>query len=306
MKNAAIIIHGGCTSFDKGDKLESRHQAKQYSSMVYIIKKGWSYVESGKTAVYIAEKVVNILENDPSFNAGIGGALNQKKEVELDASIMDGTTLSCGAVSGIKDYKNPVSIAKKVMTDTKCVFLTGVGAQEFAKKEGFTKTPRKDFVTDYQLHWWNIIKKNTIEREKRMKGTVGVVVLDTHGNISAATSTGGMSYKMKGRIGDSPLIGCGTYADSRFGGVSLTGYGEQVIKTALARFTIDLIRFKNYSAQQAVEESIKELSLLENGKAGIISIDKNGKIGVFTNEKYVNHAYMSSSLKEPVVRFSIV
>jgi len=110
---------------------------------------------------------------------------------------------------------------------------------------------------------------------------------------------------MKGRIGDSPLIGCGTYADSRYGGVSLTGYGEQVIKTALAKFTIDLIRFKNYSAQQAVEASIKELSRLENGKAGIISIDKNGNIGVFTNEMYVNHAYMSSSLKQPIVRCAV-
>ncbi len=301
MKKAALILHGGCTTFDHGDTYELEHQAKQKLSMDRIIEKGWKHVMAGDSAVTVAEKVVNMLENDTVFNAGIGAVLNERKEVELDASIMDGTTLSCGAVSGIRDYKNTVSIARKVMTHTKCVYLSGAGAQEFAHNMRFKKTPRKDFVTEYQLYSWRMMKKSILEREKRMKGTVGVVVLDLNGNISAATSTGGLTYKMKGRIGDSPLIGSGTYADSRFGGVSLTGYGEQVIKTALAKYTIDLIRFKGYSAQKAVEESIKELSRLENGKAGIICIDNNGQIGVYANETYINHAYMSTSMKKPIV-----
>jgi len=303
MKKTALILHGGCTSFEIGDEFELKHQTEQKVAMSKIVKQGWSSLESGQSAVSVAERVINLLEDSPFFNAGIGAALNERKEVELDASIMEGTTLSCGAVSGIKDYKNPVSIALKVMTETQCVYLSGRGAQEFAHKMNFKKTPRQQFITDYQLHWWKIIKKSEIERQKKMKGTVGVVVLDEKGNISAATSTGGLTYKMKGRIGDSPLIGCGTYADSRFGGVSLTGYGEQVIKTALAKHTIDLIRFKNYSAQQAAEESIRELSRLKNGKAGIICIDKNGEIGVYTNEMFINYAYMTSTQKEPFVGY---
>jgi len=306
MKKAALILHGGCTSFDSDDTYALQHQAEQKSAMENILKKGWTLVESGESALSVAEKVVNMLEDNPHFNAGIGAALNEQKEVELDASIMDGTSLSCGAVSGIKDYKNPVSIARKVMTETQCVYLSEKGAQEFAKNGGFTKFPRKEFVTDYQLHWWHIIRKSESERQKRMKGTVGVVVLDVNGNISAATSTGGLTYKMKGRVGDSPLIGCGTYADSRFGGVSLTGYGEQIIKTALAKYTIDLIRFKKYTAQQAAEESIRELSRLKNGKAGIITIDKNGTIGVYANEQFVNHAYMSSTMEQPFVGHTCV
>lgn len=303
MKKTAIIIHGGCTSFESGDHIEEQHQKEQAQALEHIITKGWDYVTAGKKAMDIAEKVTILLENNPYFNAGRGAALNEGKKVELDASIMDGDTLSCGAVSGIKEFKNPVSIARKVMAKTNCVYLSGVGAEEFARKCGFAETPASYFVTEYQLHWWNIIRKSEEERKKKMKGTVGVVVLDMYGSIAAATSTGGLTFKMKGRIGDSPLIGSGTYADSRYGGVSLTGYGEQVIKTALAKHTIDLIRFKKIDAQAATEESIRELSRLENGKAGIICIDAKGNIGRFVNEKFLNHAYMSSSMVKPIVSF---
>jgi beta-aspartyl-peptidase (threonine type) len=303
MNKSAIIIHGGCNSFENSDSIEVLHQQKQEKALAQIIEKGWDYVIAGKKAMDIAEKVTILLENSPYFNAGRGSALNERKKVELDASIMDGDTLSCGAVSGITAYKNPVSIARNVISKTNCVYLSGIGAEELAQTVGFTKVPSSYFVTDYQLHWWDIIRKSESERKKKMKGTVGVVVLDTYGSIAAATSTGGLTFKMKGRIGDSPLIGSGTYADSRYGGVSLTGYGEQIIKTALAKHTIDLIRFKKVDAQTAAEQSIRELSRLENGKAGIICIDAKGNIGRFVNEKFLNHAYMSSSMAKPIVSF---
>ncbi len=302
----SLIIHGGCGTFEKGDKIEEDHQKEQKVALEKIIKKSWSLVESGKNAVDIVEQTVQMLEDSPAFNAGIGAAIGKNKQIELDASIMDGSNLDCGAVACVSGYKNPISIARLVMNNTPHAFLVGEGASELAKNNHFKKTPTNKFYTPYQLHWWKILQTNSLEKkDKQAKGTVGVVVKDKNGNIAAGTSTGGLTNKMKGRVGDSPMIGAGTYADNRYGGACATGYGEQIIKVSLTKFAIDVLHFKKVNAQDAAKMSIKELGKLKNGLGGVIIIDKNGEIGSFANEKFLPRAYMSSTMKMPKVEFEV-
>lgn len=302
----SIIIHGGCGTFDQGDRIEEEHQKQQKKGLYKIIGNAWDLIEKGQDAIDIVEKTIQLFEDDPSFNAGIGAAIGKDKQIELDASIMDGKNLDCGAVAGVTGYKNPILIARKVLDLTPHAFLIGAGANEFAKKNHFKKTPIQNFYTPYQLYWWKNIKNGQYgKKNKQTKGTVGVVVRDKKGNIAAGTSTGGLTNKMKGRVGDSPLIGAGTYADNRYGGASATGYGEQIIKISMTKFAVDVIRFRKVKAQEASEMAINELGRLKNGKGGIIILDKDGNIGAYTNEKFLPRAYMSNTMHNPKVVFEV-
>jgi len=295
-----LIIHGGCGTHDPKDKREEAHLNDQLDALRPIINHGWELLEEGKSAVTVVEETIKLLEDNPSFNAGRGAAIGTSGQVELDACIMDGKTLSCGAVTGIEGYRNPISIARLVMEKTKHVFLMGNGANEFAAAMKQKKFPREYFYTPHQEYWLAQIRKQ--EKDTRYKGTVGVAVRDKKGNLAAGTSTGGMSNKMKGRVGDSPLVGAGTCADNRYGAVSATGYGEQIIKTGLTRLALSFVRFEKMTMQEAVVAAIADMGTLKDGLGGLIGIDALGNFGAYTNEVYMPHAYMGSSLASPFIR----
>lgn len=297
----AIIVHGGCGTYDINEKIEKEHQEAQQIALDKVIAESWRMLEGGATAMDSVERAVNMLEEDPAFNAGIGAAIGSDKQIELDASIMDGSNLDCGAVCGLRDIPFAVSVARRVMEQTRHVFLGGDGANAFAAAQGFERIPTERFYTDYQLYWWE--KLATVDKDESAKGTVGAVAMDLSGNIAAATSTGGMTRKLPGRIGDSPLIGAGAYADNSLGGASATGYGEQIIKVVLCKTALDLIEYTGVSAQSACEAAIGRLGTLPDGYGGIILIDRNGAVGSWANEKYLPRAYMSRYQDSPVVRF---
>ena len=255
-----IVIHGGCGSNDLTDPMEKEQMDRREAAMQKIIVSAWELLSKGGSALDVAERAVNLLEEEPAFNAGIGGALTEDRQVELDASIMNGDDLSCGAVAGLLNIPHTISVARRVMEKTNHVFLHGKGANEFAKSQGFAHLDPEALRTEYQLYLWG---KKDQKKEASSNGTVGAVVRDARGTIVAATSTGGMTRKMSGRIGDSPMIGAGTYADSRWGGISLTGYGEQIIKIGAARTAIALCEFCQMDAEQAIRETINRVGKLQ-------------------------------------------
>lgn len=301
----SIIIHGGCSSYDLSFTLDVEHLASQQQAMSPIIEEGWSLLKSGASALDVAERLVNLLELSPYFNAGIGGAIGEDGVVSLDASIMNGDTLAAGAVAGLIGYPRAVSAARGVMERSPHVFLIGDGASEFAGSMALERIEPKEFHTPYQLHWWNKLTSFSSDTAPS-KGTVGAVVRDAQGTIVAATSTGGMTRKLKGRVGDSPIIGAGTYADSRVGGVSCTGYGEQILRSALAKTVVDLVEFKGIPITQAVKEALARMQQLKNGLGGLIALDAEGNIAFAGNESHMSRAYMSDSMNEPVVEAALV
>lgn len=305
-KKYSVIIHGGCISFEDGNEMEEKYQASQREALQEIVAIAWEMVERGDKAMDVVEKTINRLEDSPYFNAGIGAAICKDKSVELDASIMNGDDLACGAVAGMVGYKNPISVARKVMTETPHTFFISKGAMEFAKTQGFPTIPVEEFHTEYQLEWNRLLGDTYYGvRNKPAKGTVGVIVADKNGSISAGTSTGGLANKMSGRVGDTPMIGSGTYADTRYGGASTTGNGEQIMKVNMTKLAVDFVRFEGLNAQQATKKAISELGELKNGLGGIIMIDKNGDVGAYTNERFLTRAYMTSDMDNPIVAFEI-
>jgi beta-aspartyl-peptidase (threonine type) len=301
----SIIIHGGCSSFDLSSDLDCTILREQQLAMGPIINEGWELLSRGASALDVAERVVNLLELNPYFNAGIGGAIGQDEVVSLDASIMNGDTLQAGAVASIVGYPRAISVARCVMERTPHVLLVGEGAHEFADSLGLEKLDLSHFYTSYQRHLWNTYPAFTKSPAPPSKGTVGAVVRDALGTIVAATSTGGMTRKMKGRVGDSPIIGAGTYANSLIGGVSCTGYGEQILRTVLAKTVIDLVELRNLPIAQAMHEGLSKMQQLENGSGGLIAIDANGVIAYAGNESHMSRAYMSDSMATPVVEAAL-
>ncbi len=260
-----IVIHGGAGTFDKSfnDSLKTEYM----NSLKEALTIGQKILESGGSSLDAVEKVVNYLENDPKFNAGKGAVFTSEGTHELDASIMDGSNLSCGAVAGVKHIKNPISLARLVMEKTKHVLLCGEGADNFGKQMNVEHVENNYFDTPARLEQYEKIKDSK-------HGTVGCVALDTHGNLAAATSTGGTGYKMPGRVGDSPIIGAGTYADNNTCAVSCTGEGELFIKNDIAFNLNALIAYKNMSLKDAADELIYKK--LNKNTGGLISVDKNG------------------------------
>lgn len=300
----SIIIHGGCSSYDLNFDLDAAHLAKQQQAIAPIIEEGWSLLKGGASALDVAERLVNLLELSPHFNAGIGGAIGEDGVVSLDASIMNGDSLAAGAVAGLIGYPRAVSAARGVMERSPHVFLIGEGASEFADTLELEKIEPSKFHTPYQLHWWNKLTSFSSDTAPS-KGTVGAVVRDAQGTIVAATSTGGMTRKLKGRVGDSPIIGAGTYADSRVGGVSCTGYGEQILRSALAKTVVDLVEFKGLPISQAVKDALARMQQLKNGLGGLIALDSEGNIAFAGNESHMSRAYMSDSMEKPVVESAL-
>ena len=259
-----IVIHGGAGSMDLN--MEESSKQSYINSLTKALNIGKEILEKGGSSLDAVEQVVRFLEDDSLFNAGRGAVFTAEGKNELDASIMDGRDLSSGAVAGVTIIKNPISLARLVMEKTPHVLFAGRGADELGIELGVEIVDPSYFFT-YESYQELMLMK------KKAKGTVGCVAIDQFGNISAGTSTGGRTGKMPGRVGDSPLINAGTYANNKTCGVSATGIGELFIKNTIAYKISALMEFKGYSLKQATEEVI--FNILPEGSGGIIAVDKN-------------------------------
>ena len=294
-----LVIHGGAGNITRENI--SPAEEKQYRE---ILKKaldvGYKILKDGGTSVEAVSQVLVLLEDSPLFNAGRGSVFTSEGRNEMDASIMDGESLNAGAVGGITIVKNPVLAAKMVMEKSPHVFLTGKGAEEFARQQGLEivdpswfSTPKRKKALDNIKILENQQKgmNQSGENQDHKYGTVGAVALDKNGNLAAATSTGGMTNKKFGRIGDSPIIGAGTYANNNTCAVSCTGHGEYFIRLAIAHDVSALMEYKNLTVQQAGEEVINKLTA-SGGTGGVIIVDKYGNIAMPFNTEGMFRGYI--------------
>ncbi|MCK4661360.1 MAG: isoaspartyl peptidase/L-asparaginase [Bacteroidales bacterium] len=298
----AIAIHGGAGNFSKNDIPDSI-QVKYKTKLSEALDSGIYILKNNGTAIDAVEKTIMILENSPLFNAGKGAVFTHNGTNELDASIMDGKTLNAGAVAGVTNIKNPISAAKLVMINSEHVLLSGEGALEFAKNQNLEIVDREYFYTDKR--WENLQKilKKENELSENKHGTVGCVALDKYGNLAAGTSTGGRTNKKYGRIGDSPIIGAGTYANNKTCAISSTGHGEYFIRYVVAYDISALIEYKNYSLQEAADYVINNKLVKANGNGGIIAIDKTGNITFSFNTSGMFRGYAKSNGDRKVFMF---
>jgi L-asparaginase / beta-aspartyl-peptidase len=270
MTNAkpAVIVHGGAGPI-RDDSLPERLDGCKTAALA-----AWDILAQNGSALDAAEAAVMVLEDNPLFNAGTGSTLNQAGKVEMDAAIMDGDLLRAGAVAAVQRIKNPIKLARRVLEDGRHVMLGGEGALMFAREIGFPECSPESLIVEHERKRW---------AEKH--GTVGCVVLDAYGKIAVATSTGGTFNKLPGRIGDSPLPGCGTYADDR-GGVSCTGLGEAIIRLVLGKTAIDFLA-EGIDPNAAARKSLELLQAKTGAQAGLIMIDCHGRIGYARNTTHM-------------------
>jgi beta-aspartyl-peptidase (threonine type) len=271
-----LVVHGG-TGYISSNIEESVKEA-YFKSLKEALRIGKVILAEGGTSLDAVEQVVRFFENDTLFNAGKGAVFTAEGENELDASIMNGKDLSSGAVTGIKTIKNPVSLARLVMEKTPHILFAGSAADVLGAKLGAEVVDPDYFKVERRYQQWKLFneKKNKIDGE-----TVGCVAIDQYGNIAAATSTGGLTGKWTGRVGDSPLISAGTYANNKTCGVSGTGNGELFIKNTVAFQISALMEYKSLSLQEAAEEVI--LDIMPKGSGGIIAVDKDGNYALVFN-----------------------
>jgi len=285
----AVIVHGGAGPTPTGDP------AVYSAGCRAALLAGWEVLRSGGSALDAVEAAVSVLEDDPHFNAGRGAVLNADGEVELDASMMDGERLSAGAVGAVRRIRHPIHLARAVLEEDRHVLLVGEGARAFARQVGTPECSEADLITEARRRQWETL------RSRASGGTVGAVALDQRGRIAAGTSTGGMVGKRQGRVGDSALIGCGTYADSRFGGASATGHGEAIIRAVLAKHAIDKLR-ADLDPAEATRSAMALLKDDGRGEGGIILLDRLGQVGAAHNTPYMAHGWLTPDTAEPVVR----
>ena len=271
--NYTIVIHGGAGYISPEIPLEVKEAYQK--SLTTALNIGKEILEDGGTSIDAVEQVIRFFEDDSLFNSGKGAVFTSEGKHELDASIMVGKDLSTGAVAGVKTIKNPISLARLVMEKTPHVLFAGEGADELGKKFGVDIVDNKYFDVERRFQQWKI------KYQKNIKGTVGCVAIDKDGNITAGTSTGGLTDKWSGRVGDSPLINAGTYADNNTCGVSATGQGELFIRNTVAYNISALMKFKGLSLKEAADEMI--FNVLPEGSGGIIAIDKDGNYALIFN-----------------------
>ncbi|MCX6284245.1 MAG: isoaspartyl peptidase/L-asparaginase [Bacteroidetes bacterium] len=283
-KRWVLVIHGGAGGPAKGTMKPEKE--KQYTdSLNKALQIGAGVLSSGGNSLDAVETVIRFMENCPLFNAGKGAVLNEDGKAELDASIMDGKTGQAGAVACVTMVKNPISAARAVMEKTQHVLLIGKGADDFAKAKGLEIVDPSYFITPERLEAWKAAKQKTrpeqpspTSADKEKKGTVGCVALDSYGNLSAGTSTGGMMMKMSGRVGDSPIIGAGTYADNNSCAVSCTGHGEFFIRNSAAYSVSAQMLYANKPLKEAADFVIFDILKAKGGEGGLIALDKDGNI----------------------------
>jgi len=286
----ALALHGGAG----GDwvRLTAEEQMAVKQSLEEALQLGQNILAEGGASLDAVEQVIRYLEDDPQFNAGKGAVFNSTGGHELDASIMDGRDRGCGAVAGVKTIKNPISLARLVMTKTRHVLLSGDGADQFGERMGVERVDQKYFWAQRRFDEWQRVRR---EQADDHQGTVGCVALDKQGNLAAGTSTGGRTNKLFGRVGDSPIVGAGTYADNRTCAVSCTGVGEQFIRHAIA---YDVSARMEY-LQQPLDQSVAHLltQVLQPGEGGIIAVTHEGQITMQFNTSAMARAAADSTGK---------
>ncbi len=305
-----IVIHGGAGTITP-ETMDSQKVKSYEAALTEALVTGYEILSNGGSSLDAVEKTINVMEDNPLFNSGKGAVFNDRGEFELDASIMRGDNLQAGAAAGVRRTKNPISLARLVMEKSPHVLLAGKGADLFAEKNGLETVDNSYFRTPERKAQWQKIEQERAkikaeEQEKEKEhgdkfGTVGCVALDKNGNLAAGTSTGGMSLKKFGRVGDSPIIGAGTYADNATCAVSCTGHGEYFIRYAVAYDISALMKYKNYSLKNAAREVIMNKLKKAGGSGGIIAVDRNGNIVLIFNTKGMFRGYMKEKGK-PVVK----
>lgn len=278
----AIAVHGGAGTIPKD--MDPERAAAYRTAMEDALRLGADMLAAGSPGLDVVEAVVRALEDDPKFNAGKGAVFTHEGKNELDAAIMDGATLRCGAVTGVTRVKNPVTLARAVMERSRHVFFTGAGAEQFAAQAGIEMVEPSYFFDQRRYdQLQEALETDTIEflPSDDKKGTVGCVVLDRAGHLAAATSTGGLTNKRFGRVGDVPVIGAGTYADDRSCAVSCTGTGELFIRNTVARSVAAMMEFGGTSLEAAANEMIHRR--LKPGDGGLIAVSRTGEIALTFN-----------------------
>jgi len=299
MNTFSIAIHGGAGTLVKGMMTPEKEQAYKEALAIALVA-GYSVLENGGTSIDAVEASVIQLENSHLFNAGKGSVFTSEGTHEMDASIMEGDTLQAGAVSLITGIKNPISLAKDVMEKSEHVFLAGEGAMQFAKSQKYKLEGPSYFYDQLRHDQWTRIKDTDnfqldhSEKKDSKFGTVGAVACDQNGNVAAATSTGGMTNKKWGRVGDSPMIGAGNYANNKTCAISCTGSGEYFIRGVVAYDVSCLMEFKGLDLAKASEEVINKRILEIGGDGGLIGVDSKGNIAMPFNTEGMYRAYQTS------------
>lgn len=301
----AIIVHGGAGTVTP-DRVEILQAGCKEAAQV-----GWNVLQGSGSALDAVEAAVRSLEDNPDFNAATGACLTNEGNIELDAGIMDGHLLAVGAVAGIELIKNPIHLARKVL-ESPHVLLVGKGAQDFAQEQGIEQCTFEDLLTERQYEIWKAMQAANEMQEPRYHrreirslsareekhGTVGAAAIDLSDRLAVATSTGGIYNKYPGRVGDSPLVGCGFYADEQ-AAISCTGHGEDFVRLLIAKRTADFVA-RGYTAREAAEAAIAVLGQRATGTGGLIVVDRLGNVGFAWNSQNMSHAYMVEGLEEPV------
>jgi beta-aspartyl-peptidase (threonine type) len=315
-----IIVHGGAGTLTP-ERFEITREGCKEAVLI-----GWHILQRGGSALAAVEAAVRALEDNPNFNAGVGSCLTAEGNIEMDAGIMEGHTLQVGAVAGVELIKNPISLARKVL-ESPHVLLSGAGAQEFARQNAIPACTFEELWTERQYNNWlkargeqgsdaepryhrreiarrtarperGPLGKSVEDEPEKKHGTVGAVAIDEQGHLAAATSTGGIHNKYPGRVGDSPLVGCGFYADDN-AAISCTGYGEDFIRLMIARRAAEFVA-RGSGAREAAEAAIAFLGAKASGTGGLILVDRHANLGFAWNSEHMVHAYITSEMQEPV------
>ena len=296
----AIAVHGGAGTLSRPET--SAEQERAYAEgLDAALDAGYSLLERGRPSLDAASAAVCVLEDNPLFNAGRGAVLTRDGAAELDASVMDGSTLKAGAVTGLKHVKNPATLARRVMDHSPHVMLVGAGAEEFARLQGVDLVSNEYFRTPVRQQQLHRLLGGSSEKENDLVafGTVGAVALDAQGNVAAATSTGGMTGKRWGRVGDSPIIGAGTYASNASCAVSATGHGEYFIRCAVAHDICAQVEYLKIPLAQAAANVLAKIKAL-GGNGGVIAVDPRGEVALAFNSEGMFRGQRTSSGKREV------
>lgn len=300
MSNFSIAIHGGAGTIAQ-NQLSAAKEAAYHDTLRRSMDTGYKLLEQGVSALDAVEAAVKVMEDSPLFNAGKGAVFTHDGTHEMDASIMDGSNLEAGAVAGISGIKNPVSLSRLVMEKSEHVLLAGKGAMDFARSQNISFEEDKYFYDDLRYQQLQeAIKHNVTQLDhspltEKKYGTVGAVALDRHGNLAAATSTGGMTNKKYGRIGDSPIIGAGNYANNTTCAVSCTGSGEFFIRRVVAYDVSCLMEYKGLSLEDACQEVVHKRLLGIKGDGGLVAVDRFGNVCLTFNTSGMYRAAKTNS-----------
>ena len=309
-----LLIHGGAGNITPA--IMNKQQEAEYSiALKEALDKGYTILQKGGTSLDAVVAAISSMENDPLFNAGRGSVFTKKGLNEMDAALMDGSNLAAGAVAGVRNIKNPIVLAREIMLHSGHVFLSGNGAGEFALSQGIEFAPDEYFFNQSRYDQWleirhtnftqldhkgDNLKGEPLPNPGHKFGTVGAVACDEYGNIAAGTSTGGMTNKRFGRIGDSPVIGAGTYANNATCAISCTGHGEPFLRAVVAHDISCLMEYKNLSLQDACAKVIKDKLVKIGGEGGLIAVDAKGNFDFCFNSAGMYRGMRNSEGKESV------